>query len=130
MASYELEGQIDTIKDTKTFDSGFCVREFIVEETDDKYPQMIKFQVVKDKCDALDEYNEGDKVLVKFNLRGKKIDEGKWAGDVFNKNECWFMEKKEVSQAVLNAADKAQSDMAQSGGSGAIGDGDDDNLPF
>ncbi len=111
MPSYELEGQIDTIFSTKTFDSGFCVREFIVETVDEKYPQMVKLQVVKDKCDALDEYNEGDKVDVKFNLRGNKIAEGKWEGNVFNKNECWDMKKKEVSRDVLDAAERAQAIM-------------------
>jgi len=112
MPSYELEGQIDSIDDTVTFDSGFSKREFVVETVDEKYPQFVKLQVVKDKCDGLDDYQSGDMVKVKFNLSGRKGKEGTaYEGKVFNNNECWAMDKVAVSQDILDAADKAQSAM-------------------
>jgi len=123
MPSYELEGQIDSIEDTVTFDSGFSKREFVVETVSEKYPQFVKLQVVKDKCDGLDEYQSGDMVKVKFNLSGRKGKEGTaYEGKVFNNNECWALDKVAVSQDILDAADKAQD---------ALADEDDKNkLPF
>ena len=130
MPSYELEGQIDSIDNTVVFDSGFQKREFVVETVDEKYPQLIKFQVVKDKCDGLDEYNTGDKVTVKFNMRGNKGKEGtSYEGVVFNSNECWAMDKKEIPQKVLDDADQAQVDAAKEAMGGKVIE-DDSQLPF
>ena len=71
MMSYELEGTIKVIGNTQIFDSGFQKREFVVT-TDEKYPQDVKLEVLKDNCDTLDSYNAGDVVNVSFNVRGNE----------------------------------------------------------
>jgi single-strand DNA-binding protein len=68
---YELKGTIKKIFDTQTFGSGFTKREFVVT-TDGEYPQPIRFQVVKDKVAMLDKLREGERVVVKFDLRGNE----------------------------------------------------------
>lgn len=70
--SYEIEGKILLIHDTQTFASGFQKREFVVETSEEKYPQQIKLEAVKDGCAVLDEYEIGDEVSVSFNLRGNE----------------------------------------------------------
>ena len=72
--SYEITGQIKAIYETQEFASGFTKREFVVT-TDEKYPQDIKLEFVKDKCAILNEYNEGQTVTVNFNLRGNEYKE-------------------------------------------------------
>ena len=63
---YELEGTIKVIFDTMTFNSGFTKREFVVTTTDQKYPQDIKLQCVKEKTETLDSVKAGDKVKGSF----------------------------------------------------------------
>lgn len=71
---YELTGTIDRIFDTQTFPSGFTKREFVVK-TDGDYPQPIKFALVKDRTALIDGYKVGDRVTVKFDLRGNEFKE-------------------------------------------------------
>lgn len=69
--SHEIEGTIKLIEDTQTFSSGFTKREFVVT-TEDRYPQDIKLEVVKEKCDGLDSFGIGSPVKVNFNIRGNE----------------------------------------------------------
>lgn len=68
--AYELDGTIKEVMETKTFPSGFCKREFVVTEDDDRYPQDIKLAMVKNNCGLLDTVKPGDRVRVTFSLRG------------------------------------------------------------
>ena len=55
MPAYDMTGTVKVIMDQQTFESGFTKREFVVTTDDDRYPQDIKFECVKDKCALLDE---------------------------------------------------------------------------
>ena len=68
--AFEVEGTIKLIMDTQTFGSGFTKREFVVTVGDDRYPQDIKMEVVKDKTSLLDRYKVGQRVKIGFDLRG------------------------------------------------------------
>ncbi len=68
--AYEFEGSMKVIMDTLAFPSGFTKREFVVTDDDDRYPQDIKFTVVKNNCALLDSFKAGDRVKVTFSLRG------------------------------------------------------------
>ena len=69
---YELPGKIKLIGDVQSFPSGFTKREFVVTTADEKYPQDIKLEAVKDDCAKLDKYEPGDDITVHFNLRGNE----------------------------------------------------------
>ncbi|MBB5351996.1 hypothetical protein HNR46_002237 [Haloferula luteola] len=73
--SYELTGTLKKLFDTQTFASGFTKREFVVEVPDGNYPQMIKFESVKDKIAQLDSLSIGDEVKVQFDIRGNEYKE-------------------------------------------------------
>ena len=73
--TFELEGTLKQIYDVQTFASGFSKREFVVEVPDGKYPQMIKFECVKDKTSMLDGVSVGDAVKVAFDIRGSEYKE-------------------------------------------------------
>jgi len=68
--AFELEGTLKVIMDTQTFGSGFTKREFVVTTGDDRYPQDIKMEFVKDKTALLDKYKPGQRVKIGFDLRG------------------------------------------------------------
>ena len=72
MPSYDLTGNVKLIMDQQTFPSGFTKREFVVTSPDDKFPQDIKFDCVKDKCALLDRISVGQSVKVSFDIRGNE----------------------------------------------------------
>lgn len=114
---YEMDGQIKVINSTQTFDSGFQKREFVVT-TDEKYPQDVKFEVIKDGCDKLDDYNVGEHVTVAFNIRGNEYN------DKFYVNlQAWRMQHQEGKETIAQAeqaAEEARSEPAA----------EDTDLPF
>lgn len=73
--TFETEGTLKLLYDTQTFSSGFAKREFVVEVPDGKYPQMLKFECVKDKIAMLDGLKVGDPVKVAFDIRGSEYKE-------------------------------------------------------
>lgn len=70
--SFELTGTLKVLEDLQTFASGFTKREFVIEIPDGKYPQMVKFEVVRDKISQLDQVNIGDELKVTFDVRGNE----------------------------------------------------------
>ncbi len=70
---YEATGKIKVIFDTQTFPSGFTKREFVVTVGDDNYPQDLKFEMIKDKCTWLDQFQLEQDVTVSFDIRGNEF---------------------------------------------------------
>lgn len=73
--SFELTGTLKQLFDVQTFSSGFTKREFVVEVPDGNYPQMVKFEIVKDRISQLDGFSVGDEVKVAFDIRGNEYKE-------------------------------------------------------
>ena len=69
---YKFQGTVKEIMKTQTWDSGFKKREIIITSTDDKYPQDVKFEFLKDSALILDNVNIGDEVIINFNIRGNE----------------------------------------------------------
>jgi single-strand DNA-binding protein len=69
---YEIEGSIKIILDMQTFESGFTKREFVIT-TEEKYPQDVKLELIKEKVDLLDKFSEGQRVKASFNVRGNEF---------------------------------------------------------
>ncbi len=72
MAAYEMTGTVKVVMDEVTFSSGFNKREFVVTTEDDRYPQDIKFETVKEKTALLNDLQVGQRVKVTFDLRGNE----------------------------------------------------------
>ena len=68
---YTFEGTIKEIMETQTWDSGFKKREIVIT-SDDKYPQDVKFEFLKDSTILLDNVKVGDEVLINFSIRGNE----------------------------------------------------------
>jgi hypothetical protein len=83
-----IKGTIKTIADIQTFDSGFRKQEFVIETTEDKFPQLVKFEITKDNIEKFDPFLiEGGIVNVHFNIRGNEFN-----GKVYNSLQCWKLE--------------------------------------
>ena len=71
MDSYQLSGRIKVVMDQVTFPSGFTKREFVVT-TEDKFPQDIKLELSKDKCELITGFAPNEEATVSFNIRGNE----------------------------------------------------------
>lgn len=70
----EVTGNIKLINDTQAFESGFCKREMVVT-TNEQYPQDLKIEFVKDKCEVLNNYKVGDNVTIGINITGNEYND-------------------------------------------------------
>jgi hypothetical protein len=85
---YETSGKLKWIGSVQSFPSGFSKREFVVTTASDKYPQDLKFEIVKDKCALLDPFEIGEDVEVSFDIRGNEYN-----GKYFVNLSCWKIQK-------------------------------------
>ncbi len=74
MNIYDMTGSVKVIFEPQTFASGFSKREFVVT-TEENYPQDIKFECIKEWCGLLDPVGVGDRVQVRFRLRGNEYND-------------------------------------------------------
>ncbi|HEY9034241.1 MAG TPA: DUF3127 domain-containing protein [Pseudomonadales bacterium] len=74
--NFATQGVIHSIGPTTEYGSnGFTKREFVIrlsgEGENPAYPNYVAFELIKDKCAAMDSYKVGDEVQVQFNLNGR-----------------------------------------------------------
>lgn len=85
--SFEISGKLIKIFETESKSASFQARDFVIETSEDRYPQMIKFQLTQDRCSIVDNYKEGNEVKVFFDLRGRE-----WNGKYFTNLNAWKVE--------------------------------------
>ena len=54
--AFQMEGVLHKVFETEQKSERFQAREFVVE-TQEQYPQFVKFQLVQEKCELADSYN-------------------------------------------------------------------------
>ncbi len=122
--SFELEGKLHKVFPTESKTETFQAREFVVEITNGNYPQFVKFQLVQDRCNIMDNYQEGEQVKVYFDLRGRE-----WNGKYFTNLNAWRVDKQEAASAPPPISqDQEDASFPSSGDEPAMGA--DDDLPF
>ncbi len=85
--SFEIEGKLHKKYDTEQKSGTFQTREFVLLVEQSQYPNYIKFQLVQDRCEILDNFNEGASIKVYFDLRGRE-----WQGKYFTNLQAWRIE--------------------------------------
>lgn len=91
--SFEIQGKLHKKFDTEQKTDSFKAREFVIE-TDGQYPQFVKFQATQDRCDLIENYEEGQEIKVSFDLRGRE-----WQGKYFTNLNAWRVSGAEQAQA-------------------------------
>ncbi|HRG01503.1 MAG: DUF3127 domain-containing protein [Bacteroidia bacterium] len=124
----EVTGQLKLKYDTQKVSEKFQKRDFVLAtDLSTPYPQYVSFQVTQDKCNMLDNFNQGDEIKVQFNLRGRE-----WNGPqgirYFNTLEAWRIEKVGSSSAPAQGNSGMQENTAAPVFNSSISDNDD--LPF
>lgn len=86
----KASGKLVEIFDTVKIKDSFQKREFVIEyATNPKYPELIKFEMVQDKCAVLDGFKVGQGVDVEFDLRGRKWTDPKGVVKYFTTLQAW-----------------------------------------
>lgn len=78
MSNNEITGKVVIVGEEQVFASGFNKRELVLR-TEEKYPQEVPIEFVKNKADELKSHNlcQGDTVTVSFDVRGREHN-GRW----------------------------------------------------
>jgi hypothetical protein len=92
MSELKLKGKLYKIFETQSVSESFRKREFVLE-TDENYPQLVKLELVQDKCDVISSYKEGDEVIVHFNVRGREWKNPKNELVYFTSLGAWRLER-------------------------------------
>lgn len=93
----ELTGKLIEKFEEQQISEKFKKREFVVETSENKFVEQIKFELVQDRTDIIDPYKIGDNIKVSFNLKGRK-----WNDKYFVNVQAW-----RVEYASSNAQDGA-----------------------
>ena len=102
-----ISGKLVEIFEIVKIKETFQKREFVLEYvTNPKYPELIKFEMVQDKCALLDDCRVGQDVTVEFDLRGRKWTDPQGAVKYFNTLQAWRLSA---------AGDSAADASAQAG---------------
>jgi len=103
--NFEIEGKLILKENEQQISASFKKREFVIEvenERNSDWNDFIKFQLTQDKCNLIDQYNNGDKIKVSFNIRGRKWEKN---GQVnyFSNLEAWRVEGAMVQNSPVPA---------------------------
>lgn len=120
--AFQVDGKLHKIFPTEQKSEKFRAREFVIEVSDGKYPQMVKFQLTQDKCETIDDHREGEQITVHFDLRGRE-----WNDKYFTNLNAWRIES--VSEDAGQSSAPPQTD-ADYPAMNAVKDEFADDIPF
>lgn len=121
----DLQGTIHHIYEAVNVSQTFSKREFILKTLDNPdYPQYVKLEFTKDKCDLLDKYKPGQEVKVAYNIRGREWINKEGVKQYFNTVQAWRIEllSKEVEGMPYKMVDPEPAGFEPGPG--------EDGLPF
>ncbi len=121
----ELNVKIHSIGETQNVSATFSKREFVVE-TQEEYKQYLLMQVVKDKCNVLNNFQVGQLVSVSINLKGRLWTDKEGVEKCFNTIECWKINA--LSQQVNNVVNKVVGQPFET--VDKLNEEEHDDLPF
>ena len=84
---FEISGVVTKIDPVQEFPSGFKKREFILDTGGD-YPEVLKFELLKDNTDKINESDLNHAFTVHFNVKGRA-----WEDKHFVNLTCWKLDK-------------------------------------
>ena len=92
MSNNQLKGKLIAIMDKQQVTDTFSKREFVIE-TDEQYPQQVKFELIQAKCEDIDNHKLGDEITVHFNVVGRKWVDKQSKDVYFVSLKAWRIEK-------------------------------------
>ena len=86
----DIKGKLMVVFEEQQVTASFKKREFVVEFAENpQYPEMLKLEMIQDKCSHLDSFNVGQEVNVSLNLKGRKWTDPQGVDKYFNTLQAW-----------------------------------------
>ena len=129
----EIIGIIKKISETVQISDRFRKREFVVEYSNNPdYPQPLQFELVQDRCELLDSFQEGQEVEVHFDLRGREWTSPQGQVKYFNSLQAWKLvaEQDEAKPPTEDIQNSEKSEPLQQEKPGWLDSDAVDDLPF
>ena len=129
----EIKGIIKKISETVQISDRFRKREFVVEYSNNPdYPQPLQFELVQDRCELLDSFQEGQEVEVHFDLRGREWTSPQGQVKYFNSLQAWKLvaEQDEAKPPTEDIQNSEKSEHLQQEKPGWLDSDAADDLPF
>ena len=105
----ELSGTIKKLFETQHVSPTFRKREVVIE-TDENYPQVIMCEFTQDRADIPSRYNEGDKVTISINIRGREWTNREGETRYFVSIQGWRMAPWDGTSAEPTSAPRSDRD--------------------
>lgn len=93
----EIKGTIYSVGTTKQVSDNFSKREFILKDSDEKYPNYLTMQLSNKNVDLITESDVNASVTVSFNLRGRLWLNKENQEVSFNSIDAWKIVKETVN---------------------------------
>lgn len=116
--SYQITGKLIKIYDENKVSDKFKKREFVIEKQDGNYTDSIKFQLVQDKTNLIDDFSLGNEITIDFNIKGNE-----WKDSYFVNLTAWRI-KAADNAPTSNEAPPPNMDEIP------LNEESDDDLPF
>ena len=129
----EIKGIIKKISETVQISDRFRKREFVVEYSNNPdYPQPLQFEMVQDRCEFLDSFQEGQEVEVHFDLRGREWTNPQGQVKYFNSLQAWKLvaEQDEAKPPTEDIQKIGESEPLEQEKPGWLDSDAADDLPF
>lgn len=69
---HKLKGKLILKSEPRQPSEKFRVMDFVIETPDEKYPQIIQFQVINDRIQEMDKFILGEELEISFDIRGRE----------------------------------------------------------
>ena len=131
--SFELTGKLLEKFETEQPSPTFRKREFVIETAEErngrKFFDPIKFQLIQDRVDLIDNYDTGEEIKVSFDIKGNR-----WERDgrvsYFTNLVAWRIEKAAEGGAPPPSDPGAGAPPPSEAPPEKFEDGYEDDLPF
>ena len=138
---YAFTGTVKKVGDVQSFSSGFSKRELVVTSEEERYPQNVAFEFLKERGDLLDGVKEADRVTVHFDISSREWTAPDGTVKYFTSLRAWKLDKPDEAggsaarpatapaSAPRPAATTPTAPVAEMPKDSATAEGNDD-LPF
>ncbi|MEQ8413081.1 MAG: DUF3127 domain-containing protein [Imperialibacter sp.] len=126
----DIKGKLLEKSETANVTASFKKREFVVEFAENpQYPEYVKFELIQDKCELINDFEPGQEIEVHFNLKGRKWTDPKGEVKYFNSLQAWRI-LPVGAQAATGSSPSGEAPPPAEEPEWLSASSEDDDLPF
>lgn len=122
--SFQITANIKVVFPVTTINEKLTKQEFVIETTE-RYPQVIKFEILNERIDQMQGFEAGDPVTVHFDIAGREYQKD-GATMYFNSLRAWKLDRPGAASSAPPPAKNTQQEAPAP----LSADTGNDDLPF